>query len=366
MSKLSLLKTTIGIIGNQNANVARLIYEAHRLGIKIGIYTDKNDPAVRSADFKIIGKLNDKAHLKEFANECQTVVYVDGSGISAGLINYLRQFTNVPQGSKVLDLINDRAILRVLLDSFNIKSLPYKTVFNLDDVKQSLSDSHDPLYIQPVQTSYVHQNGVLVTDPSQLGHLSHMFNGETYLLEALPKRSRYFKLTLIKSNSGVTLLPVIEEHYQGPQLKMADLSPKVSSEVSDQFTKITDNLTSHLDYQGCLTLSLILTPDGQVYVDNVELPFELVNNIYNLTPDNLYKTFLHSVFGLPVQSKSLHQVWLLSVIDQHNLSQAQKLLSNNSSVNFDLNSLINHHKGYALMHADTLDNVKKQFKADKL
>ncbi|WP_252902417.1 hypothetical protein [Paucilactobacillus hokkaidonensis] len=102
---------TLGIIGN-GFIATRLTQDAQRSGFKVGVYgSQASDAAMKQADFETVGALSDRAKLKEFSQECDAVTYV-GANVDAQVIEYISQYTWVPQGKETLEVIQDRLLER--------------------------------------------------------------------------------------------------------------------------------------------------------------------------------------------------------------------------------------------------------------
>lgn len=361
MNKVSFVNKTLGIINNRNVDVSHLMWNAHRLGIHVNIFTNQNRQDLSGADKVIVGSLNDKDKLKGFANSCQWVIYVSTEGINSALINYLKQFTEVPQGSDDLDLIDDQSILHVFLDSLKVKALPYITVFSKADVVRALNDIQLPAIIRPVQKSNRQPRRLMITNSDQLNRLDGLFNGDSYLLESLPAGASYFDMTVFSTGTGLQgTLPVLENHYRNSRLDYANVNPKVDSETVNRFHKDAQIIMSKLDYTGALSMSFIVTQDHQVYVDDLNLPLNLENNVFNHTSDNVSQNILRTILKLkPTLVNPLRKAWLIKTVNPDNVEQIQRLWIDNQSVFIDFGSLNSNGRGYALVSAESLDTAEK-------
>ncbi|MDN3537079.1 hypothetical protein QPX96_04665 [Limosilactobacillus fermentum] len=179
---------TLGIIGLTQKDWPLLV-AAKKLGLNVGAYVDHSQPQLtKLADFTIVGNYRDRDKLTEFGQNSDLVIYAS-SLIAPVAINYLTNFTQVPQGVAALEIVQDRLMERAFLDEINVNVSPYVTVISLDDVYQSIDSIGYPAVLKPIQRGWANRACGSITN------------------QTLPMVTTTFKVGLTYWNPGLTTIP---------------------------------------------------------------------------------------------------------------------------------------------------------------
>src|SRR5699024_12671613 len=119
------------------------------MGFKVAAYgSNAESPTLREADMAIVGRGNDQLQLQKFAERCDLVIY-ESEQVSSESIKFIQRFTNVPQGSEALELMQDRLLERTFFEQINVNIAPYSTIVSLDDIYQAISSIGFPCVLKP-------------------------------------------------------------------------------------------------------------------------------------------------------------------------------------------------------------------------
>ena len=185
---------TLGIIGLTQKDWPLLV-AAKKLGLNVGAYVDHSQPQLtKLADFTIVGNYRDRDKLTEFGQNSDLVIYAS-SLIAPVAINYLTNFTQVPQGVAALEIVQDRLMERAFLDEINVNVSPYVTVISLDDVYQSIDSIGYPAVLKPIQRGLGEQS-LRINHQSDIAYGDDYIQGGAYLLESWIDHNTEYSLTV--------------------------------------------------------------------------------------------------------------------------------------------------------------------------
>ncbi len=96
------------------------------------------------------------------------------------IIKYLQQFVSIPQGTQLLELNQDRIIEKATMEQLGIKTAPYVTIVDLDDLYDSVNEIGYPGILQPILKDPLNEQAycwkVKLTFPKRL----HCSNGDLF------------------------------------------------------------------------------------------------------------------------------------------------------------------------------------------
>ena len=151
----------IGIIGEGRSSV-QLVTTAKSMGFKVSVYvTSEQNEVVHYADKSFVGSLNDGEKLQRFAERCKIVMY-ESEMVDIKIIKYLQQFVSIPQGTQLLELNQDRIIEKATMEQLGIKTAPYVTIVDLDDLYDSVNEIGYPGILQPILKDPLNEQSLLL------------------------------------------------------------------------------------------------------------------------------------------------------------------------------------------------------------
>lgn len=310
----------LGVMGG-GYSALRLVMVAKVMGYKVGAYgPSPSDDALQQADFMIIGANNDKDQLKHFAEECDFVAYVDDM-INSSVIEYISQFTTVPQGQNALEIIQDRLLGRAFFDQINVNIAPYVTILGLDDVYSSIDSIGYPAVIRPIQR--VRDNdSLLISRSSDVAKAADFIDTGTFVLESYIPHVREFSLIIAKGQIDRSF-PIIEKQIEGTQLISAKLA-KLSRPVVDEMLRIGNETASGIDGYGSIEIEFYLTDTNALYLKGIKPGICVQADLFDtVTNVDQYTQFITAIAGAPLKDVKVIQQAVLKTFEQSQLPELQ-------------------------------------------
>lgn len=297
---------TLGIIGLTQKDWPLLV-AAKKLGLNVGAYVDHSQPQLtKLADFTIVGNYRDRDKLTEFGQNSDLVIYAS-SLIASVAINYLTNFTQVPQGVAALEIVQDRLMERAFLDEINVNVSPYVTVISLDDVYQSIDSIGYPAVLKPIQRGLGEQS-LRINHQSDIAYGDDYIQGGAYLLESWIDHNTEYSLTVATDGETVVAYPLVEEFFnEDRELIEATTPTEVPDAMHDEMVRIATEIAKKLGYRGVITVRFYATSAGALYVNSFDLEPTISGNIFDeVVGVNQYEQMLRVIGGMALHE--LHQL----------------------------------------------------------
>lgn len=260
---------TIGVIGN-SANAAMLVTTARKMGLRVGAYgADETSEALQLADFKAVGTTKDKDKLQHFAESCAAVVY-DSDHVSTDVVKFLAQFTRIPQGSDLLEMMQDRLLERAFFEQLNVNIAPYATIISLDDVYQSVNSIGYPCVLKPIQKEWSRGRELVIHTQTDIAKAAGLLDWGTYILESQIAYDKEYSLIVARDATGAQqLFPITEAQTIDDRPFKTWVPANVDQAVAGELQRIAGEVGKHVNYVGVYEVSFYLTKSGAIYVKKI-------------------------------------------------------------------------------------------------
>lgn len=354
---------TLGIIGSGFSG-ARLAQVAQRSGFRVGAYgSQSGDATVQQANFGVIGSLTDKDKLKEFAQECDAITYV-GSHVDAAVIEYISQFSWVPQGKDTLEVIQDRLLERAFFDQINVNIAPYVTVIGLDDLYQSIDSIGYPAVLKPIQRG-LGERSMIINKQSDITKAADFLETGTYVLESYIPHAHEYSLVIAKGHQDTQTFPLMELNLDHHQLIEAATPAELADDVLTEIMRIGTSVAQQLQYFGVFEIGFYLTDTGTLYVKGITPALTIQGTLFDQTSNvDQYEQHLRAIIGVALQPIKTLQPAIMMTIQNNQMDgiRTQWLLKDNWQFTFYQQTPESHSVtvGHVLISGAPLDKLQLQ------
>ncbi len=360
---------TLGIIGG-NPNGIMLARTAKKMGFTVVVYcSDESNPVLAEADVKMVGKLNEKTKLQDFAQRCDLVTYTSET-IDVEAVKFLQRFTRVPQGSDTLEITQDRLLERAFFEQLNINVAPYATIVSLDDVYQAVSSIGYPCILKPIQKGFGKHRKQIIKKQTDIAKCADIIDLGTYILESWIPYEKELSLTLARDKDGnLTYFPIAEDYYREHHLH-ATLTPvALDGEVATEVKRLTAEIVKELDYVGILQAEFFLTKSGALYIKRIIPALYASGYVFDKATDvTMFEQHLRALAQIPLAKPNLVKPTEMVMIETKDTDalRTQWVLKDNWHYNYFRYPKSLHPvkaEGYVLVTADSSKNAKEQVEA---
>ncbi|AKP65368.1 phosphoribosylaminoimidazole carboxylase (NCAIR synthetase) [Levilactobacillus koreensis JCM 16448] len=292
---------TIGVVGS-SANAAMLVTTARKMGLRVGAYgADETSEALQLADFKAVGSAKDRDKLQHFAESCAAIVY-DSDRVSTDVIKFLAQFTRIPQGSDMLEMMQDRLLERAFFEQLNVNIAPYATIINLDDVYQSVNSIGYPCVLKPIQKEWSHGRELVIKTQTDIAKAAGLLDWGTYILESQVAYDREYSILVARDQDGnQQAFPITEVQSVDDRPIRTWVPAQVDDAVAGEIHRVASEVAKNVSYVGIFEVSFYLTSSGAIYVKKiVPAPSETGYVFEAAATIDEFSEHLRAIAGLPL------------------------------------------------------------------
>ncbi|PWG00571.1 phosphoribosylaminoimidazole carboxylase [Levilactobacillus bambusae] len=281
-----------------------LVSTAHRIGLRVGVYgSDETREEMKLADFKVVGNGWDKEKLQRFAESCDLITY-DSERVNLDVIQYLAKFTAVPQGTDMLEIMQDRLLERAFFEQLNVNIAPYATIITLDDIYQSVDSIGYPCILKPIQKDWSTDRQLVIRRQTDIAKAAGLVGQGTYILESLLPFDRELSLLVARGQDGTTqLYPVTEVVTRDGQLHESFVPVDLDANTEQEIQRIGQEVAANVHYAGVFEVAFYLTQNGALYVDKIISAPSSAGYIFSETAAvSEFENHLRAVCGLPLMT----------------------------------------------------------------
>jgi 5-(carboxyamino)imidazole ribonucleotide synthase len=309
---------TVGVIGG--GQLAWMLLDAAQdLGLEVMVQTPHTtDPAIGNR-LQVGSKLTVKAILAPVADAAATARLAQHCQV----ITFENEFVNIPdlrsletQGTcfrpslSVLEALLDKYEQHVFLQSLGLRVPTFAPIAPQED-PQTIGFNF-PFVLKSRRYGYDGQGTFIIRDAAQLEQFWQRFAAvpeipSRFMIEAFVPFERELAIMAARTATGeIALYPVVET-YQKQQVCRWAISPAtLAPALQTQIQNLAAQLLAALKVVGILGIELFLTPDGEIFVNEIA---PRTHNSGHLTIDacatSQFEQHLRAVCDLPLGDPSL-------------------------------------------------------------
>jgi 5-(carboxyamino)imidazole ribonucleotide synthase len=317
----------VGVIGG--GQLAWMMLEASQcLGLELVVQTPHaHDPAVNhraqpdtpSGGKAILAAIADAKATAQLAQYCQVITFENEFVDLPALQTLEAQGVCFRPGLSVLAAVLDKLEQRQFLRSLGL-SVPAFAAITPQDNPQALGFGF-PLVIKSRRHGYDGQGTFILHNEAELQQFWQRFTSDPaditqrFMVEAFVPFERELAIMAARSATGeIALYPVVETYQKQQVCRWAIAPVALLPHTQTQIETLATRLLTELDAVGIFGIELFLTPDGQVFVNEIA---PRTHNSGHLTIDacatSQFEQHLRAVCGLPLGDPALQSAGAVMV-----------------------------------------------------
>lgn len=269
LGKVLLPGATIGIVGGGQLGRMMAI-SAKEMGFRVGVLDPTEDcPAAQVTDWHILADYADVFALEELARRCQVVTY-EFENVDVDALNAIQGLTQIPQGTDLLAITQDRLMEKSFLEDNNIIIAPHATIIHPTDLQVAIESIGYPCVLKTTRGGYDGKGQYVIHGTRDLAHSMDLLREGTCVLEAwIPFEREISVLVSGNGHGDYTVFPVVENIHRNNILHETIAPARISKEVEEEAQRIARVIAKALDLAGTLAVEMFLTPAGGIYVNEL-------------------------------------------------------------------------------------------------
>ncbi|MGM0139558.1 phosphoribosylaminoimidazole carboxylase, ATPase subunit [Enterococcus sp. DIV0755b] len=259
----------IGIVGGGQLGRMMTI-SAKEMGFRVGVLDPAADcPTAQVADWHIVAAYDDVFALEEMARRCDVITY-EFENVSVDALNAIIYSANVPQGTDLLAITQDRLMEKAFLEANNIVIAPYETIISPTDIQDAIDSIGYPCVLKTTRGGYDGKGQYVLYSTADLAPSMNLLRSGTCELEAWIPFEKEISVMVAGNGSGEFMVfPVVENIHRHNILHETIAPARVAPEVVEEAQRIAKVIAKALDLRGVLAIEMFLTKTGSIYVNEL-------------------------------------------------------------------------------------------------
>ncbi|EOH99760.1 phosphoribosylaminoimidazole carboxylase, ATPase subunit [Enterococcus haemoperoxidus ATCC BAA-382] len=259
----------IGIIGG--GQLGRMMaLSAREMGFRVGVLDPTVDcPAAQVADWHLLADYDDIEALEELAKRSQVLTY-EFENVDVGALVQVQDFVNIPQGTDLLAITQDRLLEKSFLEANNIVIAPFATIVSPTDIQDAIDGIGYPCVLKTTRGGYDGKGQFVLYSTSDLAPSMNILREGTCVLEAWIPYEKEISVLVSGNGSGdIKVFPVVENIHRNNILHETIAPARVNDDVVEEAQRIARVIAEAVDLAGTLAVEMFLTSDGGIYVNEL-------------------------------------------------------------------------------------------------
>ncbi len=318
---------TIGIVGGGQLG-KMMTMSAKKMGFNVGVLDPAEDcPTAQIADWHIVAAYDDILALEEMARRSAAITY-EFENVSVEALNAILPLCNVPQGTDMLAITQDRLLEKSFLEANNIVIAPYATIISPTDIQDAIDSIGYPCVLKTTRGGYDGKGQYVLHGTTDLAASMSLLRSGTCELEALIPFEKELSIMIAGNGETYQTFPVVENSHRNNILHETIAPARVAPEVVTEVKRIALVIAEALHLHGVLAIELFLTASGSLYVNELA-PRPHNSGHYSIEACNMsqYDAHIRGISGWPLgEVRQLSDAVMVNILGQH-MVQSEKLIS---------------------------------------
>lgn len=260
---------TIGIIGG--GQLGRMMATAARhMGYRLVVLDPtSNCPAAQLVDQQIVASYDDIDAIKQLAEIADVVTY-EFENVDLEAARYLAELGLLPQGTKALEMTQDREKEKRLIETMGQPVVPFQMVRSLKDLKQAMEELGFPAVVKTCCGGYDGKGQVTLHSESDLlGAEVLLQKNDRLIYEAFVDFDCEISVIFTRSLGGkIIYFPIAENQHRDHILHMSIVPARVSQKILDQARKTAEEIAHANDVVGTFAIEFFVK-GSNIYVNEL-------------------------------------------------------------------------------------------------
>lgn len=312
-----------GIIGGGHEAVF-LALTAAKMGYSVSAFVEDADDAMKYIPSKVtVGSYQDEEALKAFAKETDALTCVTGA-IEAPVLNQLAEVSRFDQNSDMIYLEQDAFMEKALLETAGVRIPRYQLVTSAAELEKAVEELGYPCILKCSRYDQRKEApSVILTQAEDLNQegVEKILASGSALLEVFIEKAQVLSLGVARNAQGDSVLyPLVSLEEENYLYKRAFVPAQHDIATVIEAQSMAEKLNQTFQTVGMLSIKLLLSPQGTLYVSHVvNRPNLWLDYSMTVTTESQYETHIRAVTGLPLPAVELFAMAVSTPIQPQNM-----------------------------------------------
>lgn len=310
MAPIILPGATIGILGG--GQLGRMTAMAARtLGYDVHVLDPDHDCAAKAVvDRLVTARFDDVAAAADLAQNCD-VVTLEIEQISTASLDAASRHAPVRPSSKLLGIVQDRAVQKRWLKHAGFPVAPYDEVSDADSVRHAASRL-GPLVVKATRGGYDGRSQVRVDDENDAGAAWAALVGpsagtrQAVAEQALDLESELSVMIARSPNGETAVYPPALNFHERQVLSWSVIPAPLPLDLVKRATALARGIADAIGLEGLLAVEMFLTTRGELFVNELApRPHNSFHETELACPTSQFEQLVRAVCNLPLGDTSI-------------------------------------------------------------
>ncbi|PRR88583.1 MULTISPECIES: 5-(carboxyamino)imidazole ribonucleotide synthase [unclassified Bacillus (in: firmicutes)] len=297
---------TIGIIGGGQLG-RYMAVSAKQMGYRAAVLDPvTQSPCGQVADTEITGAYSDLEAIRQLA-EISDVVTYEFENIDYNALNQLKEEANLPQGSELLLLTQNRETEKKGIVDAGCEVAPYRIIHDEKELEDAVAVLDLPAVLKTCRGGYDGKGQYVIKEKGQLHEAAALLTHGTCILESWVPFQMELSVIVTRSIHGeIAVFPVAENIHKHNILFQSIVPARIEERIQKKAKELATTLAEKLGLVGTLAVELFLTNEGELLVNELApRPHNSGHYTLDLCETSQFEQHIRAICGLPLGGTAL-------------------------------------------------------------
>lgn len=310
---------TIGIIGGGQLGRMMAI-SAKEMGFNVAVLDPTpNSPCGQLADIEITANYDNLDAIKKLASHSDVITY-EFENIDYEALTWLEENANLPQGSKLLKITQDRGTEKSAIRESRLQVAPFVLVDNETDLYAAVERIGVPAVLKTRRGGYDGKGQFVLKKKEDFEEASKLLNVGPCILEGWVSFQKEISVIVTRNSAGeVKTFPVSENIHVDNILHQSIVPARIPLETQVLAKEMAMKLASEFDLVGTLAVEMFVTSDGDIFVNELApRPHNSGHYTIDACETSQFEQHVRSVCNWPLgETTLLRPVVMTNILGEH-------------------------------------------------
>ncbi|MDF0728790.1 5-(carboxyamino)imidazole ribonucleotide synthase [Cytobacillus sp. S13-E01] len=317
--EITLPTKTIGIIGG--GQLGRMMaLSAREMGYSIAVLDPTpNSPCGQIADVEITAEFNNLDAIKQLAEASDVVTY-EFENIDYEALMWLEQHANLPQGSKLLAITQDRSTEKDSISKLGLTVAPYVVVENEQELLEAVEKLQTPCVLKTCRGGYDGKGQYVIRKKDDIAEAAVLLTNGTCVVESWVSYAKEISVIVSRNVSGdVKTFPVAENLHVDNILHQTIVPARISNEVAFKAEHMAIQMANEFKMVGTLAVEMFVTEDDMIYINELApRPHNSGHYTIDACETSQFEQHVRAVCNWPLgETTLLKHVVMVNILGEH-------------------------------------------------
>lgn len=294
---------------------------AKAMGYRIAVLDPEPDsPCGQVSDHRIVGAYDDLSAIKQLAKVSDVITY-EFENIDSVTLAWLCENANVPQGTRLLEISQDRIKEKSAIQSAGVEVAPYAVIHTLNDIYEAIEMLGYPAVLKTSRGGYDGKGQLVIKEKADIKNgAEELLNHGPCVLEKWVPFEKEISVILTGSiSSEIEVFPVAENIHVNNILHQTIVPAGISEKAREKAVRCARQLAEHFQLVGTLAVEMFLTADDEIYINELApRPHNSGHYTIEACETSQFEQHVRAVCHLPLASTNLLKpAIMVNILGEH-------------------------------------------------